>query len=87
MSTSIYHIMKKRGFYETLNALAEFENYEVNQPQFFQKLEEMKSYYNAYLRVRQVMVEKDIIQFKLTLTEKGQQLFNKISEIKEILTS
>ena len=93
MTTKFYAMMKKRGFSETLYALGDFEEEEAVQSKFFEKIEESDSYYNAYLRVKKMLLDNDLIKFKLNpknekvifLTDKGKDVLNKIKEIEGLL--
>jgi len=93
MTLKLYKYMKKRGFGETLETLAGFKDNKAVQKKFFERFEKEQSYYNAYLRVKDILIKEKIIAFELNeenekvikLTEKGQDLFNKIQEIEKIL--
>jgi predicted transcriptional regulator len=85
--------MKKRGFGETLQVLGSFENNEAIQSKFFEKFEESESYYNAYLRVKKILLTSGLVKFKLNeanekvifLTEKGLDVLSKLNEIENML--
>jgi len=93
MPSKFSQYMKKRGFGETLEVLGSFENFEAVQSKFFEKFEESQSYYNAYLRVKKILLDTDLIRFKLNenndkviaLTEKGKKVLNKIKEIEDMM--
>ncbi len=93
MPSKFSQYMKKRGFGETLEVLGSFENNEAVQSEFFEKFEESRSYYNAYLRVKKILLDSQLIRFKLNenndkviaLTEKGKKVLNKIKEIEEMI--
>ncbi len=93
MSNKFYNLMKKRGFSETLKVLGSFENYEAVQSKFFEKFEESDSYYNAYLRVKRMLLESDLVKFKLNennekviyLTDKGKKLLTKLEDIEKLM--
>ena len=86
--------MKKRGFAETLQTLAGFKDFKAVQKSFFEKFEKEQSYYNAYLRVKDILLKEDLIKFELneenekviSLTEKGKDLYRKIEEIEALLS-
>ena len=90
---SVYQLFKKRGFTETLTILGSFDKGEAVQKEFFKKFEENESYYNAYLRVKNFLVENGLIDFKCTqdgtkiifLTDKGLSLLGKLGEIEILL--
>ena len=92
-NSKFYSYMKKRGFSETLKVLGEFEQYEAVQGKFFEKFEQSQSYYNAYLRVKKILLETGLIKFKLNeqndkmifLTDKGQTVLKKLEEIESLI--
>lgn len=89
MRWKFIELFKQRGMIETLLVLHQFPNFEVLQKIFHIKLQEMGSYYQAYLRVKADMIHRQWIAFKLDqnyervifLTEKGQRLSQKINEL------
>jgi predicted transcriptional regulator len=93
MTTKFYEYMKKRGFGETLEVLGNFDNHEAIQSKFFESFEASNSYYNAYLRVKKLLLDSGLIKFKLNdnnekvifLTEKGKEVLGKIKEIEDII--
>ena len=95
MSTTnnLYSFLKKRGFAETLKVLGEFDQYEAVQGKFFEKFEQSQSYYNAYLRVKKILLETGLIKFKLNeqnekviyLSDKGQTVLKKLEEIEKLI--
>ena len=87
-------LYKKRGFHETLYSLYTAQNYSLTLPQFFEKLEEKDSYYNAFFRIKQEMLKYDIISYKknrykekvLSLTKKGVGIVKILKNIDEFLS-
>ena len=94
MVLKLYKYMKKRGFAETLETLAGFKEQKAVQKVFFERFEKEQSYYNAFLRVRHLLLDEGLIKFELNkenekvivLTDKGKQVFEKIQEIEELLS-
>ncbi len=88
-----YQLFRKRGFSETMNVLDSFENKEAVQKKFFKNLSDMGSYPNAFFRVKDELLEYDIIAYKLNeenkktiyLTEKGSKIWDLITKIEEYL--
>lgn len=79
-------LFKKRGFYETLYTLYNAKNYTLIFPEFFERLGEMGSYYNAFFRVKEDLVNHGLIEFKKNRTnEKIIRLTKKGIEITKIL--
>lgn len=95
MPMQFYSLLKKRGFSEALIVLGSFDNQEAIQSKFFEKFENEQSYYNAYLRVKKLLLDSGLIKFKLNesnekvifLTEKGKKLLGKLKEFDEILNA
>ena len=92
-NNNLYSYLKKRGFAETLKVLGEFDHYEAVQGKFFEKFEQSQSYYNAYLRVKKILLETGLIKFKLNeqnekviyLSDKGQTVLKKLEEIEKLI--
>lgn len=79
-------LFKKRGFYETLYTLYNAKNYSLIFPEFFERLGEMGSYYNAFFRVKNEMIEHGLIEFKKNRTdEKIIRLTKKGIDVTKIL--
>jgi predicted transcriptional regulator len=91
---TIYSMMKKRGFAETIKILGTFENGAAPQKKFFKKFQKFNSYYNAFLRVKPFLTQHNLVDFRcdsdgtkiIYLTEKGLQVLSKLNEIEKILT-
>ena len=86
-------LYKKRGFHETLFALYSAQNYSLTLPEFFEKLEEQGSYYNAFFRIKSEMLKYDILLNKknrnkekvLALTQKGVDIVKILKSIDDLL--
>jgi len=96
MPMQFYTLLKKRGFSETLQILGSFDNNEAVQSKFFEKFEkDGESYYNAYLRVKKLLLDSGLIKFKLNeanekviyLTEKGKSVLTKLNDIEDLVKS
>jgi hypothetical protein len=94
MTSMLDSLLKKRGFSETLTVLGSFDNNEAIQSTFFEKFEKTaQSYYNAYLRVKKLLLDSGLIKFKLNdnnekvifLTDKGKKVLSKLHEIEKII--
>lgn len=94
MTPIFFKLYRKRGFSLTLELLAEFEDTEAKETDFFQKLKDSNSYLNEFYRVKKGLLEYGLIAYKLDenydkvlfLTDKGQEILDKLAEIEEILT-
>ncbi len=86
-------LYKKRGFHETLFALYSAQNYSLTLPEFFEKLEEQGSYYNAFFRIKSEMLRYNILLNKknrnkekvLALTQKGVDIVKILKSIDDLL--
>ena len=91
MGLKILDIIRKRGFKDTIQILSKRKNFKMNLNSFYDELNKF-SYYNSFLRVKDVMLELDIIsiqrgksdKLEISLTEKGITLLKKIEELNEI---
>jgi len=94
MVIKLHEYMKKRGFSETLQTLYSAKDHKMPQKAFFERFEKEQSYYNAYLLVKDILLDQNLIKFELDeninkvigLTEKGKTIFSKILEIEELLS-
>jgi hypothetical protein len=91
----VVELFKKRGFTESLLLLASFEGGEAPQNEYFKKFETNQSYYNAFLRVKGMLIKYSLIDFKCTqdgtkiifLTDKGRSMVRLLKEIETLLES
>ena len=89
----VYQLFKKRGFWETLTILGAFKDGEAVQKEFFREFETRDSYYNAFLRVKDYLIEHDLISFKckrdgtkvIYLTDKGYFVLGKLKDIEDVI--
>ena len=71
------------------------ENYAIKQSQFYRKLKQRDNYLNGFFRVKDEMLKRGIIDYRLDgdfdkeiyLTEKGQQILERVNEIEDLLRS
>jgi predicted transcriptional regulator len=86
-------LYRRKGFGETLEILNDFKKNEAKQSLFFNTLKNNKSYLNSFFRVKADLLKTGLIAYKLDeendkviyLTEKGKELFKKVSEIEEMV--
>jgi len=86
-------LAKKRGFHETLFTLYGAQNYSLSLPEFFERLEEMGSYYNAFFRIKTDLIKYGILVTKknrynekvLGLTKKGVMIAKILRNIDDLL--
>ncbi|MBA7505110.1 hypothetical protein ES706_03773 [subsurface metagenome] len=85
--------MKKKGFKDTLQILSKRKDYKINKHTFYKELNKF-SYYNSFLRVKDILLNRDIIYVKknknkkleISLTPKGIVILEKIEELNELFT-
>jgi len=85
--------MKKKGFKDTLQILSKRKDYKINKHTFYKELNKF-SYYNSFLRVKDQLLNRDIIYVKknknkkleISLTPKGVVILEKIEELNELFT-
>ena len=81
--------MKKKGFKDTLQILSKRKDYKINKHTFYKELNKF-SYYNSFLRVKDILLNRDIIYVKknknkkleISLTPKGIVILEKILSTK-----
>jgi hypothetical protein len=86
-------LAKKRGFHETLFTLYGAQNYSLSLPEFFERLEEIGSYYNAFFRIKDDLIKYGILVTKknrykekvLGLTKKGVMIAKILRNIDDLL--
>ena len=91
--TELKTFLRNKGVFDTFQILTQFKNYKVAKHTFYKKLNEF-SYYNAFLRVKDKLLEKGIINIKkergvpfISLTKKGVTLFEMLKELNNLIKS
>lgn len=85
--------MKKKGFKDTLQILSKRKDYKINKHTFYKELNKF-SYYNSFLRVKDILLNRNIIYVKknknkkleISLTPKGVVILEKIEELNDLFT-
>ena len=93
MMSTFFQLFRKRGFSLTLEILNDFKKKEAKEPVFFQKLKDKDSYLNEFYRVKESLIEHDLVAYKLDkdynkviiITEKGQKLLEQVRAIEGFL--
>ena len=88
-----FKAFRRKGFRETLEVLNRFKNKEATQNTFFKTIKKNESYLNSFFRVKDDLLKNQLIAYKLDekndkviyLTEKGKELFNKVTEIEKMI--
>lgn len=84
--------MKKNGFKHTMQILSKRKDSKMSKHAFYKELNKF-SYYNSFLRVKDALLDRDIITIKknksskleIALTPKGVVILKKLKEINELL--
>ncbi len=87
-------LLKKRGFRDTFQVLINQDNYKAGIHTFYNELNKF-SYYNSFVRVKEELIQKGIIEFEhnnnrvkfIKLTKKGVALYNKLNEINDLISN
>ena len=85
------NLIKKKGFIDARQVLIKSENLEMALRDFYKEFNKI-SYRISFLRVRDEMIEKELLQVRevdgkkfIRLTEKGKEVYNKLLRTCEIL--
>jgi len=91
--TELRNFLKKKGVRDTFQILSQFKNYRIEKRIFYKKLNKF-SYYNAFFREKNKLLERGIINIKkkegktfISLTKKGITLLNKLKELNNLIKS
>lgn len=84
--------MKKNGFKHTMQILSKRKDSKMSKRAFYNELNKF-SYYNSFLRVKDVLLDRDIITIRknksnkmvIALTPKGVVILKKLKELNELL--
>lgn len=84
-------MMKKKGFKDTMQILSKRKDYKMNKHSFYKELNKF-SYYNSFLRIKEPLIEREIIAIKkgknnkaeIFLTEKGVHMLKKLEDLNEL---
>ena len=86
-------LMKRKGFRDTFKVLSQFDEYKTDKRSFYDELNKF-SYYNSYFRVKEDLVNKGLIEIvkeenngkkSIKLTKKGVNVYDKLTEINEMI--
>ena len=83
--------MKKKGFKDTMQILSKRKEFKMNKHAFYKELNKF-SYYNSFLRVKDVLLDKDVILIKknknkkseILLTPKGISILKKLQDLNKV---
>jgi len=88
----ILELMRKNGFKHTMQILSKRKDFKMTKSAFYKDLNNF-SYYNSFLRVKDVLLEDEIITIRknksnkqeIVLTPKGVVILKKLKELNELL--
>ena len=86
------NLAKKKGFRDTYQVLTQYKNFETDKHTFYNELNKF-SYYNSFFRVKEDLIEKGLIRIDknnnkkkiIKLTDKGIDIYNRLTEINDLL--
>ncbi len=85
--------LKKKGFRDTIEVLTKFKSYKAEKHSFYNELNKF-SYYNSFFRVKDLLINKGLIEIEndnkkkfIKLTNKGLDVYNKLVEINELINN
>ena len=83
-------LLKKKGFKDTMYVLTKNNN-RLDKHAFYNELNKF-SYYNSFFRVKDDLIKKGLIHIEnsskikyIKLTEKGLDVYNKLSEVNKLV--
>ena len=87
----LINFLKKRGVHDTFQILSQFKKSKAEKRAFYKKFNKI-SYYNAFLRVRDKLIEKGLIKIEkvnkktyILLTKKGKMVLDKLVELNDLI--
>ena len=86
-------LFKKKGFRDVYQVLMQYKDYKVDKHTFYNDLNKF-SYYNSFFRVKDELIKKGLIEIEqnnkvkyIKLTNKGLDIYNKLSEIDTLINN
>ena len=87
----LYSVLNKRGFFNTFQVLAKYRDYRVEKGEFYKKLTEFSNY-NSFLRLKEKLLEMNLIQLDsnngeeyIGLTEKGKTVYGNLLQLNDLI--
>ena len=87
----LYLVLNKRGFFNTFQVLAQYRDYRAEKGEFYKKLTEFSNY-NSFLRLKEKLLEINLIQLDsnngeeyIGLTEKGITVFGNLLKLNDLI--
>ncbi len=87
----LYLVLNKRGFFNTFQVLSQYRDYRAEKGDFYKKLNEFSNY-NSFLRLKDKLLEMNLIQLDsnngveyIGLTEKGKTVFGNLIQLNDLI--
>ena len=87
----LVNLIKRKGYHDTFKILAFSDDYEISKKDFHKELNDFSNY-NSYSRIKNKLIDLDLIQetenngvSKIKGTDKGIFLYERLIEISNIL--
>ena len=87
----LYSVLNKRGFFNTFLVLSQFEEFKAEKGVFYRILTDFSNY-NSFLRIKDKLLESDLINLEknngseyIGLTEKGKSVYNSLLRLNDLI--
>lgn len=87
----LYLVLNKRGFFNTFQVLSQYRDYRAEKGDFYKRLNEFSNY-NSFLRLKDKLLEMNLIQLDsnygeeyIGLTEKGKTVFGNLLQLNDLI--
>ncbi len=87
----LYSVLNKRGFFNTFKVLSQFKEYKAEKGEFYRILTEFSNY-NSFLRIKDKLVESNLINLEknngyeyIELTEKGKSVYDSLMRLNDLI--
>jgi predicted transcriptional regulator len=87
----LYLVLNKRGFFNTFKVLSKFKEFKTEKGEFYRTLIEFSNY-NSFLRIKDKLIETNIINLEkdngtdyIGLTEKGRSVYERLLQLEELI--
>ena len=87
----LYSVLNKRGFFNIFIVLSQYKEFKAEKGEFYRKLIEFSNY-NSFLRIKDKMVETNLINLEkgngteyIELTEKGKSVYDNLLLLEKLI--
>ncbi len=87
----LYIVLNKRGFFNTFQVLSQYKEFKAEKGEFYRTLIEFSNY-NSFLRIKNKLMEKKLINLEknngteyIGLTEKGRLVYDSLLHLEELI--